>query len=247
MKGAELWTPAGEVEAIEAAAGLILDAFREAAGDFAVGLSGGRVAPGLFRELVRRSRTDRVALGEADFFWCDERCVPADHEDSNYRVARVALLEPLGVSAEKVHRLVGELPPEQGAILAREEWRCWQAGRVGRGKAPELDCAVLGVGEDGHVASLFPENVAEDDAARDSFRAVRGSKPPPDRLTLGYRELREAGRVVVLAVGGGKESVVRGSLSGALDTPLARVLKGRGGRATWVVWAFGGSGAKKGS
>jgi 6-phosphogluconolactonase/glucosamine-6-phosphate isomerase/deaminase len=88
------------------------------------------------------------------------------------------------------------------------------------------------------VASLFPGNMKVDLEASRAFRAVRGTKPPPDRLTAGYPVLWEAGVVVVLATGRGKEEVVMGSVEGRLDTPLARVLMGRGGRETRVVCGF---------
>ncbi|MBL9127893.1 MAG: 6-phosphogluconolactonase, partial [Verrucomicrobiales bacterium] len=211
MRRFEFRACASEDEVAATAAGWVLDAFVGSGGDFGIGVSGGRVAPVFFRESVRQARGRGLAFGDADFFWCDERCVPAEHEQSNYRVTALELLEPLGVAPGKVHRLRGELPPASGAVAAREDWERWRAGRVSRGKPGALDVAVLGVGEDGHVASLFPENLETDLRATEAYRAVRGSKPPPDRLTLGYRELWEAARVVVLATGSGKEAVVRGS------------------------------------
>ncbi|MGE4180798.1 MAG: 6-phosphogluconolactonase [Limisphaerales bacterium] len=221
------------------AAGSVLDAFvRAGEGDFGLALSGGRAAEVFFGELVRQSRLRGVDLAAADFFWCDERCVPPDHEDSNFRGARRALLEPLGVPEARIHRLEGERDPAAGAERALEDWRDWIRGRRDRGRAPAWDCAVLGVGEDGHVASLFPDNLERDLAATAVFRAVRGPKPPPDRLTAGYRLLWEALTVVVLATGRGKESVVRASLGGAAGTPLAHVLRGRVGRETRVVCGF---------
>lgn len=229
----------GDEPAAADAAGTVLDVLvRGGERDVSVALSGGRVAPLFFRELVRQSRMRGADLGAADFFWCDERCVPPDHGDSNFREARMELLEPLNVAPERVHRLEGERSPEVGAERARADWQKWAAGRKRRGRPAALDCVVLGVGEDGHVASLFPGNMAADLAALAPIRAVRGPKPPPDRLTLGYRELWEAAWVVVLATGRGKEDVVMGSLAGALDTPLARVLKGRQGQETRVICGF---------
>ncbi len=237
----DVWTTHAPDDATAAAeaAGSVLDAFvRAGERDFGLALSGGRVAPVFFGELVRQAGLRGVDLGVADFFWCDERCVPPDHEDSSFRVARGELLEPLGVSEERIHRLEGELAPASGAERALDDWRAWTLGRRKRGRPAAWDCAVLGVGEDGHVASLFPDNLEEDLAAPAAFRAVRGPKPPPDRLTAGYRLLWEALTVVVLATGRGKEAVVRASLDGTAGTPLARVLKGRVGRDTRVVRGF---------
>ncbi len=213
---------------------LLLDAFvRGGEGPFAVGLSGGRSAPMLFAEMVRQSRLRNSSLADCDFFWADERCVPATHDESNFRLAKSHLLDPLGVRAERIHRLAGEMPPDRAAERANLDWAQW-ANRLGDSE-PVLDCLVLGVGEDGHVASLFPENLARDLPAPEPFRAVIGPKPPPQRLTMGYPLLWSARLVVVVATGAGKQTVIRESLAGTLDTPLTRVLRGRPGRATVLV------------
>lgn len=202
--------------------------------DFGLALSGGRLASLVFKELARQNRERQTRLGDADFFWADERCVPPTHEDSNYRVARQDLLEPVGVEGARVHRLGGELPTERAVTMANEDWNRWAARRKA-GRGPRLDMVLLGVGEDGHVASLFPVNLPTDLVAPSAFRAVIGPKPPPQRLTMGYRLLWEAERVVITATGAGKEAVLRSSLSGREDTPLARVLRGRKGRETILV------------
>lgn len=239
MNGVWWITRPDDASAAATAAGTVLDAFvRGGERDFGLALSGGRVAPLFFREWVRQARARGVDVRAVDYFWCDERCVPPDHEDSNFRVVRQELLEPLAVPPERVHRLEGEREPGMGAAQAMEDWGVWTEGRRRRGRNPGWDVAVLGVGEDGHVASLFPGNLPVDLAATAAFRAVRGPKPPPDRLTAGYGVLWEAERVVVLATGRGKEEVVRASLSGTRDTPLARVVAGREGRETVVITDF---------
>ena len=233
-----LWRVAtpNDLEAAKLVAGGILDAqVRGREGTFSLGLSGGRAAALLFREIVRQARGRTISLADVDFFWCDERCVPPDHPESNYRIAREELFEPMGVADRRIHRLMGELSPDAGAERANDAWRAWVASRSRWGANGSLDCAVLGVGEDGHVASLFPANVSTDLAGRTPFRAVRGPKPPPDRLTMGYELLWEAKVVMVLATGVGKEEVIQNSVSGKLDTPLARVLRAREERETWVV------------
>jgi 6-phosphogluconolactonase len=216
------------------AARVILDAFvRARERQFAVALSGGRIAPRLYAELVAQSARRGTLLGDAEFFFADERCVPADHAEANYRVARTSLFEPLGASGAKVHRLEGELAPEVAEARANADW---QAFLVRRGRASGcLDCVVLGVGEDGHVASLFPGNMEQDLERSAAFRAVLGPKPPPQRLTMGYPLLWEARRVVILATGAGKESVLTEAVRGGTTTPLGRVIAGRRGRETVLV------------
>lgn len=213
---------------------MVLDALvRHGETDFGLGLSGGRLAPALFRELVRQSQQRQCALQAVDFFWADERCVKPDDPDSNYRAARETLLAPLRIPAERVHRLLGEMPPDQAVVRAIADWEKWGRARGARG--PRLDAVILGVGEDGHVASLFPENLPQDLASRAAFRAVVGPKPPPQRLTMGYPLLWEARLALIVITGPGKAEVVRRSISGSLDTPLGRVLRGRAGRETVVV------------
>lgn len=218
------------------AAGLVLDAGRSATQPRpGLALSGGRIARRFFGELVAQAGRAGLAADALDFFWADERCVPPEHPDSNYAVAREALLAPLGVPPDRVHRLEGELDPSLAAERATADWHRWQEARGNPGGATAIEGVVLGVGEDGHVASLFPENLVADLAAPELFRAVTGSKPPPRRLTMGYPILWEAGLVVVLATGAGKAAVLEGSLSERLDTPLGRVLREREARGRPTV------------
>lgn len=216
------------------AARIVLDAFvLDGERDFALALSGGRIAPVLGAELARQAALRNTPFAEADFFWADERCVRPDHPESNYRVAKASLLDRLGVAPGRVHRLLGDLPPDQAVIRANADWAQW-AERRGPHR-DVLDAVLLGVGEDGHVASLFPDNLPQDLVSTVPFHSVVGPKPPPQRLTLGYPLLWNARRVVVLATGEGKASVVRDSLAGRLECPLARVLHGRIGKPTVVI------------
>lgn len=225
-----------DAEVARMAAGLVLDARVNTRGsDFGLALSGGRIAPVFFGELLRQAGLRGLDLGGLDYFWADERAVPPDHVDSNYRVFRETFLARCSVPAARVHRWQSELPPAAAVAAALADWDTWVARRAQR--PPAFDLVVLGVGEDGHIASLFPENLLVDLDARAWFRAVIGSKPPPQRLTLGYPLLWSASLVLVLATGAGKDAVVRGSLDGSRDLPLARVLRGREatGRPTVVL------------
>jgi 6-phosphogluconolactonase len=136
-----------------------------------------------------------VEWGRVTILFGDERCVPPDHPESNYRMARKALLDK--VSPASVHRMAGELGPDGGAS---------EYARVVAGLAP-LDVVILGVGEDGHTASLFPGHPAL--KARGWTVGVRNSpKPPPERVTLTLKALRGARQVIVLASGAGKAQAV---------------------------------------
>jgi 6-phosphogluconolactonase len=136
-----------------------------------------------------------VTWGRVTVLFGDERCVPPDHADSNYRLAREALLDK--VAPATVHRIAGELGPDEGAS---------EYSRVLAPLVP-LDVVLLGIGEDGHTASLFPG--ATTLKAKGWAVGVRNSpKPPPERVTLTLQALRGARHVIILATGAGKAQAV---------------------------------------
>ncbi|MGV3753887.1 MAG: 6-phosphogluconolactonase [Verrucomicrobiota bacterium] len=190
---------------------------------YTVALSGGRVAQKFFAAVTAKGQANLEWFSNVHFFWADERCVPPDHADSNFRVAEAELLAPLRIPPFQIHRLCGELEPVAGANHAIRELAGIAAGDLHT--MPQLDLVFLGMGEDGHVASLFPgDNDPENPAW---FRPVIGPKPPPQRLTMGYGLLAAAKEVWVLASGNAKEQALKDSLSGPDKTPLGRVLAER--------------------
>lgn len=189
---------------------------------FSVAFSGGRIAH-RFLAAIAGLLSAQGGLGAAThFFWADERCVPPDHPESNYRTARELLLEPLAISGSQVHRIHGETNPPEAALQAAAEF----TGVMARNSIlpTRIDLALLGMGEDGHIASLFPEEPVNTTADPAIFRAVISPKPPPNRVTMGYSTLAAAREVWVLVSGTGKESALKESLSTGGKTPLARLL-----------------------
>lgn len=187
-----------------------------------VALSGGRIARDFFRAVARLAKERGQSLGDVHFFWADERCVPPDHAESNYRSATELLLTPMGVPEENVHRIHGE---EQSLDAAREaEAELRKFAPANAAGQPVLDLVLLGMGEDGHVASLFPGETEDTMSSPAVYRAVTANKPPPRRITLGYAAIAASREVWVLASGAGKELALRESLSPGGKTPLARVL-----------------------
>jgi 6-phosphogluconolactonase len=154
-------------------------------------LAGGTTPAACYRELARMD----VAWGRVTALFGDERCVPPDDPESNYRMAREALLDR--VHPASVHRMAGELGPDEAAA----------AYDAIVGRLQPLDVVLLGVGEDGHTASLFPGNRA---LQADGWATpVRGApKPPPERVSLTLRALRGARTVLILATGAGKAEAV---------------------------------------
>ena len=148
-----------------------------------------------------------VEWGRVTVLFGDERCVRPDHPDSNYKMARAALLDK--VAPATVHRIPGELGPEEGAGLY---------AHTVDSLAP-LDIVLLGVGEDGHTASLFPGNEALQAAG--SVVGVRNApKPPSERVSLTLATLLAARRVIVLATGAEKASAVAKARAGQVPSGM---------------------------
>lgn len=185
-------------------------------------VSGGRIAGNFFRAIAGQA-TD--SLRSVEWFWADERCVPGDDPESNFALANANLFQPAKLDPARIHRIEGELEPPAAAEKAEMEIRT--VSGFGNLEIPILDWVFLGMGEDGHVASLFPE---EDETSRQSpalFRPVVATKPPPNRITMGYNLIAAARQVWVLASGAGKAEMLRAALAQESDTPLARVLNQR--------------------
>ena len=211
--------------AAAAAAGLLdqVAAAAAAGRELRVALSGGRVMRKFHAAAAALAAQRGVALAQVQFFWADERCVPPDDAQSNFGQARADLLEPARVPAENVHRVPGEFSPASAAQAASDEMRrvCAVAGPT----LPVLDLVLLGMGEDGHVASLFPGDGATAADVTSVFLPVCGAPtPPPTRVTLGHGPLAAARALWVLAAGPGKQAALRQSLAAAGSTPLARVI-----------------------
>ncbi|MDX1953564.1 MAG: 6-phosphogluconolactonase [Verrucomicrobiota bacterium] len=190
-----------------------------------VALSGGRITKLLFEQIVAIGKQKRASFDHVHFFWADERCVRPDDPESNYRIANDLLFKPLEIPSSQIHRIRGEIDPKM-ACQEIEGEICRIAPLTESGQ-PIIDLVFLGMGEDGHVASLFPN---ESEAVRDLpdvYREVIGPKPPPRRITLGYQALAAALNAWVLASGTGKETAFNASTIPNGQTPLARVLESR--------------------
>jgi 6-phosphogluconolactonase len=201
---------------------------------FTVALCGGRVAELFFRAVVQQGKGVSGLFANVDFFWADERCVSPISPDSNYGQAREKLLDPLEIKPGRVHRIEGELPPLEAAERASAAAR--RAARSGPDGCPAFDLALLSMGEDGHVASLFPGAKESAEEARLPYRFVLGAKPPPERITLSYSAIRAAAQTWVLVSEPEKAGVLRQSLRADGQTPLATVIQQR--EHTEVFTAF---------
>lgn len=174
-----------------------------------VALAGGR-SPKHTYELLARTPQE---WAEVQVWFADERCVGPEDDQSNYRMVAESLLAPARIAPERVHRMEGELGPLRAA---RRYSRAVRAGvaPAPRSRVPSLDAIVLGIGPDGHVASLFPGAATLRASARSVCLGVRNSpKPPPERVTLSLPVLRAARRCVMLALGAEKATAVAAMLA----------------------------------
>ena len=200
--------PRAEAVAARAAALIVrqLTRARQERGVAHLALSGGTTPKRTYELLA----VEADALANVEVWFADERCVAPEHPDSNYLLAEQALLGPAAVPAERVHRMRGELGPDAGASSYSSELR---SGVAAEDDLPVLDLIVLGIGPDGHVASLFPGAGTLDAGADAVCLGVSDSpKPPPERITLSLAVLRAARACVLLATGTGKADAVSAML-----------------------------------
>jgi 6-phosphogluconolactonase len=194
----------------------LIDA-QAARGQASVVLTGGRVAAAVYRAIAANPARDAVAWKHVDIWWGDERFLPAGDPERNETQARQALLDALPLDPDHVHAM----PPSDGPDGADPELAArWYAGELARAakpgsaELPHFDVLLLGIGEDGHVASVFPEHPVAYETRPVS--AVRGSpKPPPTRITLTLPAINSAEEVWVIAAGMDKAKAVGMALAGA--------------------------------
>jgi 6-phosphogluconolactonase len=226
MKNFELKSFPGDGELARAAAKDWLDLLSKSSTAHLVAVSGGRIARTFFCAVTELAKTSRVPLQNVDFFWADERCVPPGDPDSNYLLAKENLLQPLAIAADKIHRLKGELPPI--AAVAEANTTIQRFAPKNSAGVPVLDLIFLGLGEDGHIASLMPNAPASAVNSQAPYLRIENSpKPPPNRISLSYAVIATAKNVWLLATGAGKEEALRQSLRPDATTPFGRVLQSR--------------------
>jgi 6-phosphogluconolactonase len=186
-------------------------------GRFTIGLPGGSVAATCFPRLARTN----VDWSRTEFFWADERAVPASDPESNFGLAQALWLGPARVPGARVHRMEADSADLDRAAAS-------YAGTMVRllGSPPRLDFLLLGVGPDGHVASLFPGRPLLQEQVLWVAAVTDSPTHPPRRLTLTLPALEAADRVVVAAFGEGKAGAVYDALEDAdSELPLALLVR----------------------
>ena len=207
-------------------------------GGFTVALSGGST-PRVLYDLLATEYAHRVKWSSVQLYWGDERCVPPDDASSNYRMAREAMLDRVPIPAANVHRMHGEDPPATAAAAYERELRETFGTSTGPSRGSpgtRFDLVLLGLGTNGHTASLFPRMLAVREQTR-WVMAERTDALQQWRLTLTPAILNEAGEVLFLVSGSEKAAILRRVLFGARnpDELPAQAIVPTSGRLRWMV------------
>lgn len=225
--------PTAEAVAVETADRFVTtarDAIQQR-GIFRVALSGGSTPKAVYPLLLEPHRRDAVDWSRVEFFWGDERAVPPDHPESNFGVAYGMLISQLpSVRPDRIHRMRAEAPDlDAGALSYESELRLAFGARAG--EPPAFDLIWLGMGPDGHTASLFPDSAAIDERER----WVVGNWAPSQeawRMTLTLPVLNAGLDVIFVVTGVDKADALREVRAGSSDLPAARV---DGAHVEWII------------
>jgi 6-phosphogluconolactonase len=229
-------TPAATAQA---AAQLFLDAAVKATaarGVARVAISGGTTPKTMFALLADPAGPflKRVPWNLLELYWVDERCVPPDNSESNYRMTNEAMLSKVPLPAANVHRMEGELDPEVAA--ARYESMIRNTFKLEGAETPTFDLVLLGMGDDGHTASLFPHTAALNEM---SHIAVPNHVPQKDawRITLTWPVINQGREVAFLIEGAGKAQVLHEVFLGPYqpDTYPSQIIRPASGRLTLLL------------
>jgi 6-phosphogluconolactonase len=219
-----------------AAAELFVEAAQQAVrerGRFLAALSGGGTPSGLYRLLAEAPYRNRVDWVKTHLFWGDERCVPPDDPGSNYGQARETLLASVPIPAENIQRIKGELDPQAASYDYAQTLKSYaEPGR----NWPRFDLVLLGMGEDGHTASLFPGSPVETSSPTLAVTAQYQGRPA-NRVTMTPLVLNDAWNIMFMVTGANKAVTLTRVLSDlkVLGELPAQRIQPTAGQLTWLV------------
>ncbi|MFL5624993.1 MAG: 6-phosphogluconolactonase [Ktedonobacteraceae bacterium] len=202
-------------------------------GRFSIALSGGSTPKVLYGLLGSEPYRDQIDWSKVDIFWSDERCVPPDSPDSNYAMAREVLLSRAPLSPQQVHRMPAERPDHDAAAQAYEHEIKQSFDTSG---IPDFDLIQLGMGPEGHTASLFPHQASLHEQQR-LVIFVTVPKPPPPRLTFTPPILNAARHVLFLVTGAEKADAVQAVIEGDYQPEEypAQIVRPTDGEVVWML------------
>lgn len=201
-----------------------------------VAVSGGSTPKAVFALLAEPGAPflNAIPWNQMQLFWVDERCVPPSHSESNFGMTRAAMLDQVPLPAANIHRMEGEIDPEEAASRYEAEIR--NSFRLEGAETPTFDLVLLGLGPDGHTASLFPHTAGLDEMAR---IVIANHVPQKDswRLTLTWPVLTQAREVAFLIEGAEKAAMVQTVFAGIRDpeTWPAQLIRPASGKLTLLL------------
>jgi 6-phosphogluconolactonase len=199
---------------------------------FSLAISGGSTPRPMHRMLAEAPYRSMIPWQRLHLFWVDERCVPVEDPASNYGTARKDFLDQGLLRSDHVHPMPRDVDAGEGALAYEKEM--FRVFGLKRGEVPSLDMVFLGMGKDGHIASLFPGDKALDVQDR-IVAAVRGGEPDLPRLTLTLPVLNRAREIVFMVTGREKCPMVRTIVAGGSEgLPAQRIQSGKG-HVTWLL------------
>jgi 6-phosphogluconolactonase len=204
------------------AAAWIADLARASAGRFAISLSGGSTPRRLYQLLAAPPIRDVLPWPRIHWFWGDERFVPWDHPDSNYGMARTTLLAHAPIPPHNIHGIETTGDPDEAARAYEQVLKSFYGAERLNPARPLFDVQLLGLGADGHIASLLPGTGALDERER-WVTAVTGGHPPHVRLTLTYPALESSRYTAFLVAGADKREALARVLEGDRTLPAGRL------------------------
>jgi 6-phosphogluconolactonase len=205
-----------------------------ARGRFTVALAGGSTPRATYRRLAQPPLATQMPWDRTLVFFGDERGVPPTHEDSNYGMAHSALLAHVPIPPERVLRIRGE-DSDPDAVAADYARVLAEALGVRRGETPRLDLVLLGLGIDGHTASLFPGSPVLKETFRTVAAVHAAAASVPQRFTLTYPVLNAAACVIYIVSGAEKAKVVKAALADSTTTVPAAMVRPSDGRLLWIL------------
>jgi len=203
-------------------------------GRFTVALSGGSTPKALYTLLASAEYRNRLDWSRVHLFWGDERCVPPDHPESNFRMVQESLLSKVETPPENIHRMAGEKNPQAAAAEYENELR--RVFSSSQAAAPRFDLIYLGLGEDGHTASLFPRSAALSEKQR-WVAVAYVERLKTHRLSLTLPVINAAAQITFLVAGESKRAIVKQLLGAGGDPsnfPAAKVSP-TDGKLTWLI------------
>jgi 6-phosphogluconolactonase len=211
------------------AARRIVAAAESSSGIFSLVLCGGNTPKSLYELLVSSAYRSEIDWAKVEIYFGDERCVPPTDSQSNYHMAQMAMLSKLPIDESRIHRIRGEIDPQEAAI---------EYGRLLKSKFGDggPDMVLLGMGEDGHTASLFPGTAALNET---HHRCTANFVPKLDawRVTMTYPFLNRAAAVMVLVVGAAKAKRLQEVLHGPRDVQRLPIqgIEPASGKLSWLL------------